>query len=250
MTRPDLPAALSARGLVAVVGAGGKKSTLYTLARRLDRAVLTATVRIPIFDEEVESVVVTDDPVAAVEAADSFPVGVVPEREREDRYRGYDRETVADLASRVADETDAVLVKADGARTRLLKAPDDREPQIPATADTVLPIASAQVVGKPLSDKHVHRVERVAAVTELDRGDEIRFSDVAAVLASEAGGLKDAPEDATVVPVVNMVDDDALRAIGEDIAQQVLDRTADDSRVDRVVLTRMTADEPVVAVVD
>jgi hypothetical protein len=57
-----LPEALAAEsGLTCVVGAGGKKTTLYTLADRLDRAVVTATVRIPIFDAEV-----ADDPVVAV----------------------------------------------------------------------------------------------------------------------------------------------------------------------------------------
>ena len=45
---------------VAVVGAGGKKTTLYLLGSLLDRAVVTATVRIPIFDDQVARVVVTD----------------------------------------------------------------------------------------------------------------------------------------------------------------------------------------------
>ena len=58
--------------------------------------------------------------------------------------------------------------------------------------------------------------------------------------------MKDVPEGATVVPVVNMVDDGELEAVGRDIAERVL-ASAD---VSRVVLTRMTADEPVVAVVE
>ncbi|MFC4550295.1 MULTISPECIES: selenium cofactor biosynthesis protein YqeC [Halorussus] len=266
----DLADALDARELTCMVGAGGKKTTLYALADRLSRAVVTATVRIPIFDGEVADLAVTDEPVSALSDADadSWPLGLVPERERPDRYRGYDPETVAALADAHAGP---VLVKADGARTRWLKAPDEREPQVPAAADTVVPIASAKVVGERLSAEHVHRPEVVAELTGRELGDPIRPEDVAAVLAHEAGGLKGVPADATAVPVVNMVDDADLRETAREVADEVLDRTAEsrspasdstargstdsDSTdrgptVPRVVLAQMVADDPVVEVVE
>jgi len=65
-------------------------------------------------------------------------------------------------------------VKADGARTRLLKAPNEREPQIPASADRVVPVASAGAVGEPLTAETVHRPERVAAITDAAVGDGSR----------------------------------------------------------------------------
>lgn len=249
----DLVDALAARGLVAVVGAGGKKTTLYALADRLDRALVTATVRIPIFDEHVSRVAVTDDPVAAVDRAedDDWPLGVVPDRDRKNRYRGYETAVVDRLADAVlggsrrgeqADTVESVLVKADGARNRLLKAPNGREPQIPATADTVLPAASARVVGDSLTDERVHRVDRVATIAGRSEGDEIEAADVAAVLASRDGALKDAPSDATVIPIVNMADTPELAEVGREIAGGVFDRT---DRVDRVVLTRMNRGEVV-----
>jgi len=238
----DIVEALGAAGgMTCVVGAGGKKTTLWTLAPRVERAVVTATVRIPIFDRQVRRVAVTDDPVGAVADATAWPVGVVPEREREDRYLGYDPAVVDALA----DLDGAVLVKADGARTRLLKAPDDLEPQLPARTDTVVPVASAHAVGRPLTEEHVHRVDRVAALTGCSPGDRIGADDVAAVLASEAGGLKGVPDGATAVPLVNMVDDDDLAETARAVARGVHERAA----VDRVVLAAMRADEPLVAVV-
>ena len=245
MPAMDLTTALDARdATVCVVGAGGKKSTLYALADRLDRAVVTATVRIPIFDDRVAAVRVTRDPVAAVDeaTADDWPLGVVPERDRSDRYLGYDVETVAEVADAAPGAT---LVKADGARLREFKAPGDREPQLPPTADVVVPIASAHVVGEPLSADLVHRPERVAAITGRALGDEIRPADVAAVLASDAGGLKGVPDGATAVPVVNKVDDEADAAAARAVAEGVLDR----ADVPRVLLTRLIADDPVVEVV-
>jgi probable selenium-dependent hydroxylase accessory protein YqeC len=235
----------AASGLVCVVGAGGKKSTLYALADRLDRAVVTATVRIPIFDDRVATVRVTERPVDAVRAAgpDEWPLGLVPERERSDRYRGYDPERVADLAT--GGKAEAVLVKADGARMRELKAPNDSEPRLPAATDTVLPIASLHAVGEPLTEAVVHRPDRVAAITGREIGDPIRPADVAATLASPAGGLKDAG-DATVIPVLNKVDGPDLEAVAREIAAEIHER----ADVERVALTRLAAAEPLVDVVE
>ena len=70
----ELAAALAADGLTCLVGAGGKKTTLYALAARADRAVVTATVRIPIFDPHVAEVVVTEDPIGELILQDAFPL--------------------------------------------------------------------------------------------------------------------------------------------------------------------------------
>ncbi|MFP8954740.1 selenium cofactor biosynthesis protein YqeC [Natrialbaceae archaeon A-arb3/5] len=246
----DLQEALCAEsGLAAVVGAGGKKTTLYALAERAaregTRPVVTATVRIPIFDPHVRRVDVTDDPVSAVEDTTKWPVGVVPEREGEDRYVGYDGAVVDELAA--TDAAELVLVKADGARTRELKAPDEHEPQLPRQVDTVIPIASVRAVGSPLSTDRVHRPERVAAIADRELGEAIRPTDVARVLASERGGLADVPENATVVPLLNKVDDADEHAVAEEIATELLDRAP---AVARVVLACMLDDEPVVDVVE
>lgn len=229
----DLGEAFAAEGVVAVVGAGGKKSTLYALAADLERAVLTATVRIPPFEGHVDRLAVTEDPVTVVEANEPWPLGVVPGRDGDrDRYLGYDTGTIDDLAA----ATDVpILVKADGARRRWFKAPADDEPQVPEAADVVVPVASVRAVGEPLDEDRVHRPERVAALTDLAVGDAIRPADLATVLTHEAGGLKGVPAGASVRPLLNMVDDADLAAIGRDIADAVVAHP----RVDAVVLGRM-----------
>jgi probable selenium-dependent hydroxylase accessory protein YqeC len=229
----DLRAAFQPDGVVSVVGAGGKKSTLYALGSALDRAVVTATVRIPIFDDRVETLEVTADPADAVRNADGWPLGLVPERDDDrDRYLGYDTDAIDALAS----DTDVpILLKADGARSRWLKAPNEREPQIPDSSDLVVPVASARVVREPLDTERVHRPERVAALTGRSIGEEIAVEDVAAVLSHERGGLKDVPERAAVVPLVNMVDTDDLERRARRIAGILLE----DPRIGRVILGRM-----------
>jgi probable selenium-dependent hydroxylase accessory protein YqeC len=241
----ELASALAADGLVCLVGAGGKKTTLYALAVRAERAVVTATVRIPIFDTHVAAVTVTEAPRAALETGEQWPLGLVPEQEFEDRYRGYEPETVADIAEH---HDGPVLVKADGARMREFKAPAENEPRIPGTTDTVVPVASAHVVGEQLSEELVHRPERVAEVADVAVGDEVTPEVVGRVLAHPEGGLKGVPEDATAVPLVNKVDDEDDETVARDIAATALEH-ADRSVVPRVVLARM-AEAEVVDVVE
>jgi probable selenium-dependent hydroxylase accessory protein YqeC len=242
----QLTEALAAEGIVCVVGAGGKKTAMAALAAGSERATLTATVRIPkafAEREEVARLVLTDDPAAAIRENDTWPLEVVPGPADESRHAGYANEVVAGLRD-VAPGP--VLVKADGARMRRFKAPNDREPQVPANTDTVLAIASAHAVGEPLDEGMVHRPELVSELTGRPVGDEIRPEDVAAVLAHERGGLKSVPETATAVAVVNMVDDERLEQVGREVAAQTLDRS---ERVDRVALTKLD-ESKVVAVVE
>lgn len=244
---PALADALCARdGLTCVVGAGGKKTALYRLTATLSPSVLTATVRIPVRGVDGRlTPVVTDDPVEAVREADAedFPLGVVPGRDRRNRYRGYDPTTVDALAKATDGPT---LVKADGARSRRFKAPGEDEPRVPTGTDRVLPVVSVRTLGEALSEAHVHRPERVAALTDLERGDPVGVTDVAQVLAHPEGGLKGVPEGASVVPVLNAVDDPGLADRARAVARQTLARS---DRVDRVVLTGLLASHPVVDVV-
>ncbi|MFA9517607.1 selenium cofactor biosynthesis protein YqeC [Halopenitus sp. H-Gu1] len=225
-------ALLAEDAAMAVVGAGGKKTTMYALSSRLDRPVLTASVRIPIFDPHVSTVATTDDPVGRLADASpgEFPLGLIREREngREDRYLGYDHEVVASIVDAHRDQG-SVLIKADGARMREFKAPGEAEPQIPENVDVVVPIASVSVVGESLSSGLVHRPERVlevarAAGIDLAIDDPVTPEVVAAVLASDRGGLKNVPEEARVVPLLNKVDDDEDAALAREIAGAFIER--------------------------
>ncbi len=241
----ELVDALNARDSpLCTVGAGGKKSTLYALAARLERAVITSTVRIPPFESHVADFQVTEGPVAAIDTETNWPVGVVRSREPSDRYCGYEPQTVEALCEAVADDV-SVLVKADGARARWFKAPGAAEPQLPATAAVVVPVVSVRVVGKRLNAEHVHRPERVAALTDLEVGDRITAGDVATVITNQQGGWKDVPETATVIPLLNMVDTPALAETGRRIAREVHRRRA----VRRVVLSCLRTEQPVVDVI-
>jgi probable selenium-dependent hydroxylase accessory protein YqeC len=137
------------------------------------------------------------------------------------------------------------LVKADGARMRWIKAPAAGEPVLPGGVTTVLPLVSAKVFGQPLTAAVAHRLERVVAVTGAQPGERLTPDHVARLLTSEQGALQGVGG-ATVVPIINMVNDQATREAAREAARQSL---ALSNRLARVVLARMIATDPVVEVV-
>jgi len=119
---------LAADGVTAVVGAGGKKTTLYALCGLLDRAVLTATVRIPIFDDHVAAV-----RTGAPDLSPPYPLGLVAERERSDRYRGHPTAVVDEVAG-ISDSTAADAADA-------AAAAEEQTTSLSTVADTVSTLA-------------------------------------------------------------------------------------------------------------
>ncbi|MFQ6023239.1 MAG: selenium cofactor biosynthesis protein YqeC, partial [Acidiferrobacterales bacterium] len=166
MSAEQLLDVLEARsGLVCAVGAGGKKTTLYRLATlHPGRVALTSTVSIPPFPKGLEAWVVrkhTQQLMAAVsEAAMAHRrVAYTQPSSKRGRFEGVPATQVQEIHNTL--RFDVTFVKADGARTRLVKAPAHDEPQIPPGTTTVIPIVSARVLNVPLSERTAHRVEQI-----------------------------------------------------------------------------------------
>lgn len=236
-------------GLVCTVGAGGKKTTLYRLAAvHPGRVALTSTVFIPPFAKGLQAAVVRAPGaqiVAAVcDAACTHRsvayTGVVTKK---GRFEGVAPPLVQEIHERAG--FDVTFVKADGARTRLIKAPGEEEPQLPPGTSCVIPIVSAAAIGALLSERIAHRPERLAALTGAEIGKPLTPDHVAVLLSSEAGLLKDCGP-AHVVPLINMVDDAQARALARAAAYEALRLS---QRFEVVVLASMRAADPVVEVV-
>jgi probable selenium-dependent hydroxylase accessory protein YqeC len=239
------------RGLVCAVGAGGKKSTLQRLveahlAAGSARIGLTCTVAMAPPPASLGPPVIGEGAELADELArhghDRRVIVYAGPSPKPGRVGGV---PPADLATLHADGGfDVTLIKADGARMRWIKAPAAGEPVLPPGTATVLALVSARVFGQPLAPAVAHRLERVAAVTGAAPGEPLAPAHVARLLTSEQGALQGVGG-ATVIPIINMVDDQVRLEAAREAARQALQETG---RFARVVLASMTAPEPVVEV--
>lgn len=240
-------------GLVAVVGAGGKKSTLYRLleahrAIGTRRILLTSTVQIaaPPKALDVETHLIDgddlDDMIAETGGRDGAFFVAGPSK-KPGRFGGLSQDLIPCMYRQGAFALS--LVKADGARMRMIKAPGDDEPALPDGVSTILPIVSARAFGQPLTERMVHRPERLAEVIDADIGTDITPDHVAKLLTSTDGALRRAGS-SQIIPVINMVDGPERQAWAEEAAERALSMT---KRFERVVLTSMTNPPALVKVI-
>ncbi|MCM2311298.1 MAG: selenium cofactor biosynthesis protein YqeC [Steroidobacteraceae bacterium] len=236
-------------GVVCAVGAGGKKSLLEHLATtHPGRVAITATVFTTYFQEHLGFAVAIDEdarlPALVADLDPTRSVAYACPGDKPGRRAGASPATVERIHRECGFA--ATYVKADGARMRLVKAPADDEPALPACCTTVVPILSALAIGEPLTARVAHRVERVERVAGLRENETILARHLGRLLASPDGLMK-STEGRQVVPVINMVDDALRETQAREAAASALELC---DRIDRVVLVSLArTGNPVVGVV-
>jgi probable selenium-dependent hydroxylase accessory protein YqeC len=248
---------LAGGGMVSLVGAGGKTSLMYRLAHELagsGRTVLTTTstrIHPP-----------TPNQCALCILAPTAD-GILKQAARPLRqYRhiaaaaGRDPESgkLSGLAPEEIDRLEAsrafdwIIVEADGAAGRPLKAPAAHEPVIPSGSGWVVGMVGLQAVGNPLTEQWVFRPEVFSRITGLAPGAAITEEAVAAALAHRSGVLKGASADSRCMAFLNRADSSGRRAAGRRIAD-LLGRIGD-APIQRTVVGRVLDDPPVADVFD
>jgi molybdenum cofactor cytidylyltransferase len=233
--------------VVSLVGAGGKTTTMFRLAEELAsegwRVVTTTTTMIRREGRCGYTIVEREGDVLLEKArralADFSRITVATAFSSADvKLIGIDPSLVDALIGLA--EVDAVIVEADGAKGRSLKAPAPYEPVIPASTSLMLPVAAADAVGQPLDERYVHRPEIVAQVTGAKLGQIITPDLVSATLLHPDGGLKHAPPAAAVLPLINKVSYARLET-----ARQIAQALLQSSRVQRALLCAVAQEDPV-----
>jgi len=171
--------------VVCVAGAGGKTTVVERLAEEARQAGLTALVTATthmggLAASGLPLVLESDgdaDRRIARALAERDRVWLLGERLREDKLRGVPPERVDALVGRA----DLLLVEADGARRRSLKAPGPQEPVLPSRTSLLIVVAGLDAIGRPFGPEVVHRFEIACALTGAAAGrpiDAALFADL------------------------------------------------------------------------
>jgi len=232
---------------LALVGAGGKTTALFQLARELiaptPSALHPSSFSLhPSRSSLYPCVLVTATThlrVNQIELADSHWIARKPEDFAQlednlrgvvlvtgliggDRTKGVDKSILYWLHEVAQNRNIPLLIEADGSRQRPLKAPAEHEPAIPEFVETVVVVAGLSGLGKPLTAEHVHRPEIFARLSGLEIGDTVMPEAVVSVLAHSAGGLKNIPPNARRVALLNQANTPELHAQANRMAGQLL----------------------------
>jgi len=213
-----------------LVGAGGKTTALFQLARQLPPPVLvTASTHLGEHQVTAAEHLIARSPVDLrfLEAGIPETVLVITgPREQADnipgRMMGLDPITMDSLHTLAERKGIALLVEADGSRQLPLKAPADHEPVLPGFVDTVVVVAGLSGLGKPLTNQWVHRPEIFSALSQLQPGENVTIEGLARLLSHPQGGVKGIPPGARRVSLLNQADVPEGRSAGLSLAQRLL----------------------------
>jgi len=227
---------LRERELVSIVGAGGKSTTMFTLGRELagtqSKVIVTTTTRLAA-DQVTEPSCWSDDPEVVEAALVRGEALFVATELVPDKIIGSSPETVDRL---FAESTvDYVVVEADGARSKLVKAPAGHEPVIPSLSTVVLVVAGLDAIGQQISEV-AHRPGLMAGLIGSDSDEVLTAGGLAEVLLHPDGGLKGIPADARIVMMPTR-----LTFKERESAAELVELLIAHPRVERVVPTPMTS---------
>jgi probable selenium-dependent hydroxylase accessory protein YqeC len=198
---------------IALVGGGGKTTTLWSLARELCAAgptIVTTTTKagappddVVLVDWERELPDRSLHPLVAAAFARS-PLIAVGAGVREGRLRAVSPEIADELFFRCGARY--VINEADGARMKPFKAPAEHEPVLASTTTLLVVVVGLDALGLPIDEEHLHRPERIAALSGASPGAPLRPEHVAAVVREYEARCAEVDESARFAVLINKAD--------------------------------------------
>lgn len=235
--------------IVSLVGAGGKTSALFRLARELAdqgwRVVSTTTTRLS--QDELRFAPqrlglghLTRIPASLQAELDQFRhVFIFTKIATDNKVQGV-RAAWLDENLVGLPNVDALLVEADGSRRLPIKAPLPHEPPIPASSTIVIPVIGLSALDQPLDDDHVYGADIIHNLTGHPLGAPISGRLMAALLMNPQVGLKNIPPTARIAALLNQVSDHTLER-----ARQIAADALTDLNIERVMIGAVQDDDPV-----
>jgi probable selenium-dependent hydroxylase accessory protein YqeC len=245
---------LKEREVISLVGAGGKTTLMYRLAKELllsgKRVVTTTTTKILEPRPEETNFLFVDSNEKKIKDFVWKHLGqyrhltVARERLGSGKLKGVSTDLVNELWS--LDKIDTIIVEADGAAGRPVKAPREWEPVIPTATTLVVGILGVDGVGKELNEENAFQPGGISKITGIPVGEKLTDEAMAILMIHPEGLFKGAPSSSRVVAFFNKVDIPEGVAKAKDIARKIFEKKQ--RQIERVVLGQLKNEPPVAEV--
>jgi molybdenum cofactor cytidylyltransferase len=210
---------------VAFVGAGGKTTAIFQLARQLNAPVIvTATSHLGKWQLGfADRHIITQTSAPIEELAHGLTgITLITGELDGDRTKPINDALLHWLNEFCSAHSIALLIEADGSRQKPVKAWASHEPPIPSFIKHVVQVAGLSAVGKPLSDEFVHRPELFSKISGLHIGNTITPAAMTQVLTHAEAGLKNIPSQAKRTVLLTQTETPHLQSMAHGMAGPLL----------------------------
>ena len=211
---------------IAFIGAGGKTTAIFQLARILSATegslpvIVTATSHLATQQIKLaDRHIVTDTPALIEELEHGLKGIILVTGEVEgDRTKPINDKLLNWLQQFCGYHSIPLLIEADGSREKPLKAWAEHEPPIPAFVESVVQVVGMTGLGKLLTNENVHRSEIYSRFSGLSLGESVTADSLVQVLTHKESGLKNIPANARKVMLLNQADTNELQSAAQGLA--------------------------------
>ena len=212
---------------IAFIGAGGKTTALFQLARELVKhtpVIVTATAHLGAWQVSLADQHLIVESPEALDGLENKLQGVtlITGKFDGDRTKPLDAESLNWLNQFCKKHAMPLLIEADGSRQKPLKGWAEHEPPIPDFVEQVVTVAGLAGLGKILNAENVHRAEIFSKLSGLEVGKIITPDALARVLTHPNGGQKNIPSDARKIVLLNQADTVELQAMAHGMIDSLL----------------------------
>ncbi len=216
---------------ICIVGAGGKTSTMFALAKELrslnKKVVVTTTTKIYYPDKELyDNILVSCHESRILSFIDNIEhagINIIGSSViEENKLKGVQPQLICKLFEK--NNIDYVLVECDGSRGKPIKAPAEFEPVVPACAAKVLGIIGLDAVGKKADEMTVHRLHEFCKAAECKIGEVITIHHIEKLICHSDGLFKNTPKHIQRYVVLNKADTKERLQYAVDIKKLLADR--------------------------
>jgi probable selenium-dependent hydroxylase accessory protein YqeC len=241
--------------IISLVGGGGKTTLMFALAHELvatGKCVVTTTTTkiLPPLPSQTPLLLLDTDEEDLIRLLlhnieEYRHISVASEKLTSGKLTGISTELVGRLAE--LNQVSYIIVEADGAAQKPLKAPNATEPVIPGNTTLVIPIVGIDAIGCRLTEENVFRPETVANLLGLSSGEIITAEAIAFLITHHQGIIKGSPGRARIIPFINKVDLDNGLAKAKEVASKIL--AISHPQIEQVVLGQAQSPQPVTKVI-
>ncbi|MGQ9509181.1 MAG: selenium cofactor biosynthesis protein YqeC [Thermodesulfobacteriota bacterium] len=247
---------LGSREMVSLVGAGGKTTLMFRLSEELfnDKRRVVTTTTTKIFEPSS-----LEAPFLFVDKneerikhflkdfffAKYFHLTLASERIESGKLRGLP----PDLIDKLWEEynIEYIIIEADGAKRKSIKAPRESEPIIPSSTTLVIGLLGLDGLGQELNEEHVFQAERVSKLTETPLGSIITEDTLVRLAIHPEGLFKGSPSESRRIAFLNKIDHLKEKEKAKRMAQNILKKGH--RQIERVLLGQLRFTPPVIEII-
>ena len=205
---------LKEKDIVSIVGAGGKTTLMFQLANELKNHKVLVTTTTKIYkpkEEKIKHLALRKDGYEYLQATSENGIYVYGNYvNNEDKLVGLDLEELNYLK----DSFKYILIEADGAKKKSLKAWNEQEPVIYENTNKTLGVLSLKAFGMTINHDNIHRLKEFINLTNSKLNEKVSIDLLISIIFGENGLFKNSKgERILFLNAADMINGDVLNLL-------------------------------------